>query len=116
MNHPRQPPGTVQTSQGPKRPTSARDGRRALRMAAAGAIVALAVVIAFNLMAPKGRLHAPAGTGSAPAMDQGAQQSGGPSGSVDPVQQAAPQRGDSPTAPGREAVGAPQGPAPGASQ
>lgn len=108
MSDPQRPSETVNTSQGPKRPTSVRDNLRAFRMAAIGAAVALAIIIAFNVMAPKDRLDAPAGTGGAPAAGQGAQQTGGPSGS-DPVQRTAPQQGDSPTAPGREGVGAPQG-------
>lgn len=90
-----------------------RDSRRVFRMAIVIALAALVAVVAFNLMAPKNRLQAPAGTGSDAAFTQGAQQSGAPpSGRTDAVDGSTPQRGDTPTPAGRESVGAPVGSSP----
>jgi hypothetical protein len=78
MNRP-----SVQDPPKPPRPggkpsTSVRDDKRAIRIAVLTALIALVVVIAFNLKAPEDRLHAPGA--SPPAMPQGAQQTGGPQG------------------------------------
>lgn len=110
MNRP-----SVQDSPKPPRPggkpsTSVRDDKRAIRIAVLTALIALVVVIAFNLKAPEDRLHAPGA--SPPAMPQGAQQTGGPQGDGT-TRQSEVQRGDTPTAPGREGMGAPAGTAPG---
>lgn len=110
MSNEQNPDRTVHTSQGVKKRTSTRDNKRAFRIAVTGAVIALAAVLAFNFMAPRDRLEGP-GESPTPSMTQGANQSGGPSGNG-AVQQATPQRGDSPTAPGRESVGAPVGSTP----
>ncbi|RYE43021.1 MAG: hypothetical protein EOP24_30375 [Hyphomicrobiales bacterium] len=99
---------------GTKKGTGTRDDNRAFKIAVAGVVIAVIAVVAFNVMAPKDRLQGPS-QASTPAMTQGANQTGGPAGDGT-TQQAAPQRGDSPTAPGRESVGAPVGAAPGASR
>ena len=91
-------------------PPSQRDDKRAIRIALVTALIALVAVVVFNLRAPKDRLSAP-GEG-APAATQSSPGMAGPS--VDPPQPSAPQRGDTPTTPGREGMGAPAGGAPAA--
>lgn len=86
-------------------PPSQRDDKRAIRIALVTALIALVAVVVFNLRAPKDRLSAP-GEG-APAATQGSAGMAGPS--VDAPQPSAPQRGDTPTTPGREGMGAPVG-------
>ena len=110
MNRPsvQDPPKPPQP--GSKPSTSVRDDKRAIRIAVLTALIALVVVIAFNLKAPEGRLHAPGA--SPPAMTQGAKQTGGPEGDGT-TRQSEVQRGDTPTASGREGMGAPAGTAPG---
>ena len=100
------PPRRVNSSNG-------RDDKRGVWIAVIGALVAFCAAIAFNVRAPEGRLDGP-GSGSTPTPAQGAQQTGGPP-DADPARHVAPQAAESPTAPGRETVGAPVGSTPGAS-
>lgn len=85
--------------------TNPAQNKTAFYIAIAGAAVAIIAVIGFNVMAPKGRLDAPGKAATGPASQN------------NPVDtssgtQASPQRADTPTPTGREAVGAPVGAAP----
>lgn len=92
-------PGLVSKS------TNPAQNKTAFYIALAGAAVAIIAVIGFNVMAPKGRLDAPGTAVTAPeSQNIPADKSSGT--------QASPQRADTPTPTGREAVGAPVGAAP----
>lgn len=99
------PPGAHQSA-------SKRDEKRILWIALCGVAVVVAAVVFFNVRGPD--MPTSPGQGSnTPSMQQGANQTGGPSG--DPTTQgSAPQRSDTPTPQGREAMGAPVGAAPSA--
>ncbi|MDA8456827.1 hypothetical protein M4R22_18865 [Acidovorax sp. GBBC 3334] len=106
------PPSQTTLGGTPLPSASNRDNRRVWWMAVGAAVIVLLAVIAFNAMGPKMPTRAP-GEGTGAPASQGAAQSGGPPSSGS-VQGTAPQRSDTPTPAGREAMGAPAGAAPAA--
>lgn len=91
------------------RPTSGRENNRAFIYAVCGAGLVLAIVLAFNFAGPPGPgrevdlTNPTPRAASAPAQAPSTQPA---SPTTDTV---TPQRGDTPTPPGRESVGAPVG-------
>lgn len=128
MNAPpddRPPPhatATAQPSAPAPRPTSGRENKGLMAFFIAAAVLALLIVLGFNLLGPEGASRTGVGDGPAqssagpttggpsPGADRSSAGGAAPSGATAPtVESPAPQAADTPTAPGRESVGAPKG-------
>ena len=126
MNAPsdnRPPPpasATAQHNAPAPRPTSGRENKGLMAFFIAAAVLALLIVLGFNLLGPEGASRT--GVGDGPAQSPAGPTTGGPSPGADraqgtapsgattpTVESSAPQAADTPTAPGRESVGAPKG-------